>query len=214
MASLSDKRVTYVHDPSTMTVGDKRNLLVERSRGQYIVHFDDDDYYAPDYVSYMLTMATQLNAELVKLSAFFLFHINCHTYAYCDLRITDGLHFTWSKDFLRGHVIRADCNSFLADNSLGYGFSYVYKRILWEGHHFSSLDWDEDRTFAKQINSSRVIALPDTVGLCIHMLHPDNLSSCFPQFILPEFLALKSFPMFKNHLVFLERRTSLPGIQK
>jgi glycosyltransferase involved in cell wall biosynthesis len=206
MTSLSDERIRYIHDCSPMTVGDKRNLLVARSRGQYIVHFDDDDYYAPGYVAYMLKRAAASHAALVKLSAFFVLHLGTQRYAYCDLDVTEGMHFTWSAGTLRSHPITVGYNSFLTDNRLGYGFSYVYPRITWQNYKFPRVDWDEDRSFATQISSLQpVVVLPDTVGLCMHVLHDGNLSSCFPQFLVPEFLILRSFPALANYLTLLER---------
>ena len=50
------QRLTYVHLPHKVTIGCKRNLVKTLARGQYLVHMDDDDYYAPNYVDTVIRM--------------------------------------------------------------------------------------------------------------------------------------------------------------
>jgi len=49
MESLDDSRVTYTHLQATKSIGEKRNSMLKRAKGRYIIHFDDDDFYAPQY---------------------------------------------------------------------------------------------------------------------------------------------------------------------
>src|SRR3954471_5913053 len=51
---LADSRVRYVHSKERLTIGEKRNRLVEMATGEVIASFDDDDYYAPGYLTAML----------------------------------------------------------------------------------------------------------------------------------------------------------------
>ena len=55
-AELQDDRVTYLHLTSSSTIGHKRNLMADIAKGEVIAHFDDDDYYAPDYLQTMLQL--------------------------------------------------------------------------------------------------------------------------------------------------------------
>lgn len=43
--------VRYEHSPVKRNVGQKRNLACSRATGDVIVHWDDDDIYAPDRIS-------------------------------------------------------------------------------------------------------------------------------------------------------------------
>lgn len=52
------ERVHYVHLPYKVPVGCKRNLTTTLARGEYMVHMDDDDYYAPNYIDTVLKMFT------------------------------------------------------------------------------------------------------------------------------------------------------------
>ena len=43
--------VEILHDPSeSKTIGDKRQALIDRSRGEYVVFIDDDDDITTDYI--------------------------------------------------------------------------------------------------------------------------------------------------------------------
>ncbi len=48
----SHPRVKYFKYDTKMTLGRKRNLLHEKSRGEILVYMDDDDYYPPKRVSH------------------------------------------------------------------------------------------------------------------------------------------------------------------
>lgn len=45
-------------DSGEMTIGEKRNLLLDRSRGEYVCFIDDDDCVPADYVSAILKALT------------------------------------------------------------------------------------------------------------------------------------------------------------
>jgi hypothetical protein len=52
----SHPRVKYFKYDTKMTLGKKRNLLHEKSRGEILVYMDDDDYYPPQRVSHAVHM--------------------------------------------------------------------------------------------------------------------------------------------------------------
>lgn len=201
MGSLTDSRVTYIHDNTATTLGQKRNLLVEKAKGEFIAHFDDDDYYAPEYVAYMLGRVIECGCDFAKLSAYLLFNMADRTYAYWDLQEKEGVHFAWSGGIIRLHRLTKADDLLLADNHLGFGFSYLYRRTIWEKEPFADLNWDEDRDFARRIDSRfPVLTFPDTAGLCLHVLHGNNTASCFPQFLIPEFLVKKLMPSAEPYI--------------
>ena len=53
-------RVVYLHRPGRRSAGEKRNLAVERSRGEVVVHWDDDDWSAPDRLTHQVEPAATL----------------------------------------------------------------------------------------------------------------------------------------------------------
>jgi len=52
----SHPRVKYFKYETKMTLGKKRNLMHEKSRGEILVYMDDDDYYPPKRVSHAVEM--------------------------------------------------------------------------------------------------------------------------------------------------------------
>tara|TARA_B110000046_G_C12699375_1_gene275904 strand:- start:99 stop:266 length:168 start_codon:yes stop_codon:yes gene_type:complete len=47
--------VTYLYQRDHQTIGQKRNLAIQHATGDIICHFDDDDLYAADYISTMVS---------------------------------------------------------------------------------------------------------------------------------------------------------------
>ena len=75
-AAETDTRIKYNFDPTTsstpgengvMSLGAKRNWLLERVETELSAHFDDDDYYAPKYLEEMVTRLIDNKADFVKL---------------------------------------------------------------------------------------------------------------------------------------------------
>src|SRR5258708_4663268 len=49
-----DPRVRYERLAGRRSLGEKRNLCIERARGELIMHWDDDDWMAPHRISYQV----------------------------------------------------------------------------------------------------------------------------------------------------------------
>jgi hypothetical protein len=49
-------RLTYVHLPRKKSIGCKRNVAKTLAEGAYLMHMDDDDYYAPNYVETVMSL--------------------------------------------------------------------------------------------------------------------------------------------------------------
>ena len=58
-------RLSYVHLPHKVTVGCKRNLTKTLAAGDYLLHMDDDDYYATNYIRTVMAMFTAEAAPAV-----------------------------------------------------------------------------------------------------------------------------------------------------
>ncbi|WP_322104871.1 glycosyltransferase family 2 protein [Paraburkholderia sp. J41] len=201
MTQLADLRVVYRHLPARMTIGEKRNLAVELARGEIIAHFHDDDFYAPHYLSTMLDQMRRHEADFVKLGAFFLYSRVYGQFAYWDLMRKSGLHFCWSERPMTA-LNFPDAAAVFADNHLSYGFSYLYTRRLWAAQPFEPRSLNEDGVFATAaLARGARIALPaDDAGLCLHVLHAQNTSKSFPQYLLPQVLVARHFPHFLQAL--------------
>ena len=197
MTTLDDPRVRYHHLQTRLTIGDKRNMAVGMAKGEIIVQFDDDEYYAPHYVETMLNELRRGNGHVVKLSSFFVYSAIYKQFGYWNLMQKSGYHFCWSQRPI-SVVHFGERNSTFADNHLGYGFSYVFTKSFWEKNKFPSLPFGEDTSFIKSAISSgfKLLLLDDDLGLCIHILHQFNTSKCFPQYMMPSAIIRNSSQIF------------------
>lgn len=195
-STLNDARIRYTHYAGArLSIGAKRNWLVERASGGLIAHFDDDDFYAADYLT---TMRERLlrGADLAKLSAWFVYTTRVQKLGYWDTSITRGLHFRFSDEVIKPVVLTdANAKSFDAHYA-GYGFSYVYRKALWQETPFPEQNFDEDWGMVRAaLAKGRTLHhFADTQGLCLHVLRHDNASVCYPQYVLPDFLLGRLFP--------------------
>ena len=198
---LDDPAVTYIHSAERMSIGEKRNVLAARASGGIIAHFDDDDYYSPDYLS---TMVSRMSAgfDLVKLSGWFLYSSGRGQFGYWDLNDIDCVCYRWDQTTTTS-VIRMDASNNVGfrKNYLGFGFSYVYRKTLWEAVGFPGI-LGEDQVFAEEAERRyRLCHFPDETGLCLHIVHRSSSSGCLPQYVLPRFLLPGLFPAVDAELL-------------
>lgn len=176
------KNLIYINAPDLFAVGEKRNLMIEHSQGEIIVHFDDDDYYAPQYVETLVNWLEE-GADFITLSGWYLYSRSLRRFGYWDTA-AGGPHYRWSRS---GAVFVTENTPPDDGNRLGYGFSYAYRRSLWESAGpFAAVDSMEDLAFARTASATgRVVTRPDQTGLCLHILHEGSTSLCLPQQELP-----------------------------
>lgn len=197
LRTCQDGRVSYEHIGHRLTIGEKRNRLAQKSRGAIIVHFDDDDYYAPRFVEAMVSALDSQSADFANLCSWYVYDYRHRLFGFWDLTTTTGTHFLCYTDQLRVVNITTENNANLRDNYKGFGFTYVYRREVWETCQFAAKDWGEDLDFAKAAGMTfRLLHVPDESGLVLHTLHGASSSSSFPQFRLPNFLLPVLFPEY------------------
>ena len=193
--ALDDPRIRYAHSPARMIVAAKRNWLCERSRGPMIAQFDDDDYYAPHYLATMLARLEKNQADITKLSAWFVYSVQLKRLGYWDTANTLGLHFTFGPEKSLQGFVNAAPHENMKNNYLGYGFSYVFRKSAWDAASFPPVEYASDYAFVASAiaKGQRFDHFADTEGLCLHVLRTDNMSKSFPQHLLPDFMVEKLF---------------------
>jgi glycosyltransferase involved in cell wall biosynthesis len=195
LSAAADPRLRYVHEPARRTIGAKRNRLVDMARGSYIVHFDDDDYYAPTYVETMITRMQRDGADFASLCSWYVYDLRHDFFGFWAMRTTEGLHFGLYADGIKLMNLSAENNSPFRDNYLGYGFTYAYTRRAWEAGGFGDVNWNEEAAFIAGTRARYPhLAVADETGLVLHVAHPISSSTCFPQYRLPTFLLPRLFP--------------------
>jgi glycosyltransferase involved in cell wall biosynthesis len=195
MQKLADPRVIYEHTGQKTTIGQKRNRLVERAQGKIIAQFDDDDFYARDYLARMKAAMDESDADIVKLFGFFLYSKLWKTFGYWDLTTKVGPHWVWSADPPNFVMLTPSNNIHFKDSHLGFGFSFLFKKTVWEHGPFPDLNFNEDGAFVlNALKRFKLKGFQDDHCTSIHVLHQANTSHCFPQFVLPGFLMSRLFP--------------------
>lgn len=184
--NLKDPRVKYLHQSERMTVGEKRNRLIELSSGDIIAHFDDDDYYAPTYLAKMLQDLGK--ADLIKFSKWLAWReVDGSLWEVDSRSVADG-HFVVDGNtevrFYDNFISKLPNADLFVEHTLwGYGFSYVYRKLLWRHNPFDHVNFGEDYDFVFRARQSGGVALhqPDAEHLLLHTLHPKSSSKIFPQ---------------------------------
>jgi len=199
--NLDDPRVKYTYLNERMSTGAKRNLAIEQSSGPLIAQLDDDDYYRPEYLAQMIGRLEKSGADLIKLSAFFVYHVPARKLGYCDLLNKQDNVFEFSPS---GPVRfgKLDGESDREDNHLGYGFCYVFRRAIWEREPFEDRYWGQDTPFVKRAiaNGFNVGMFADKQGLSLHLIHDSNESKTFAHYLLPDFMLPTFFPRIEPFL--------------
>ena len=196
-AGLSDPRIRYHHLAGPkMLVSAKRNWLCERAKAPAIAQFDDDDYYAPQYLATMLARLDESRADITKLSAWFVYSAQLKRLGYWDTAHALGLHFTFGPEPVLNAFFNQTVPDNMKNNYAGYGFSYVFKKSMWETAPFPHVEYASDFGFvsAAMARGCRLDHFADTEGLCLHILRRDNMSKSFPQYLLPDFMMEQLFP--------------------
>jgi glycosyltransferase involved in cell wall biosynthesis len=103
---------TYPHKELVMesgpgTIGAKRNLACAKSLGQIILHMDDDDYYAPDWISHSVDfLLSHPDAKITGISSIYFEkggEIWLYTYGYPQRPWVGGATLCYYKSVWERH---------------------------------------------------------------------------------------------------------------
>lgn len=196
LAGLDDPRITYIHRPERkMPIGEKRNLVNERARGEIIVQFDDDDYYAPTYIAQMVGSMNQREADFLSLHGWFVYDERHKAFGYRMALRRTGLHYLFAPAGIQSRHFDETNNQIFSMAHFGYGFSYVYRRKAWVDFPIEHISRDEDMRFAERLSAKyRRVHLIDTGGLALHYIHNGNIGTHAVQYLLPPFQLKQYFP--------------------
>ncbi len=150
--SCHDARVKYTHITSepSMSIGEKRNRLIEAAQGSWIAHIDDDDFYGNEYLASLLNHAVGNDVSLVYLKNWYFLDD--------DFRVG-----TYDSDSVLPRIE-------------GWGFTYLYKRDLGRKVKFPENNWEDHFWFQEVIADQRFIGIKDNHGLVLKRVHKSNTS--------------------------------------
>jgi glycosyltransferase involved in cell wall biosynthesis len=139
--------VRYYNRHSRSVLGAKRNTACEFADGEFIVHMDDDDWYAPDHLSLLVGSLLKTGADIGGV----------RTLPFIDVDTGGAWLFEWP----------ASKRIWAAGNSLGY------RKDLWSRSRFPNLDKAEDTAF---VWSAAVRSMCDVsdAGTIVGTIHAGN----------------------------------------
>jgi hypothetical protein len=151
----SHPQIRYFREsPGTRSLGEKRNLACELSRGEIILHWDDDDWHAPWRISYQVERLNAENLDLCGLDR--------------PLFVDAAAAQAWE------YTLMSVAAGWLCGATLGY------RKSFWHDHHFSDVRIGEDTRFVRSARGISMGALADN-RFFLARIHAANTASKRPR---------------------------------
>jgi glycosyltransferase involved in cell wall biosynthesis len=151
----NDERVRYVRvaGGGMMSLGAKRNRCVELSRGRFVAHWDDDDWYGPQRLEHQVAPLLAGTADVSALTTSVIFDLPEWRF----WRLAPALHRRlFAQDVHAGTL--------------------MYDRRLWQqGIRFPSVSTAEDAHFlTRAVRSGARLARLSGDEMFVYLRHGDN----------------------------------------
>ena len=144
----ANSQIRYIKLEKKEKVGQKRNYACQAANGDIIVHMDDDDWYASDWISKQVSVLEATKADICGLSKLYFYNPianNAWQYIYPD----NAAHWV-------------------------AGATMAYKKSFWEQYPFRNMQVGEDNQFVW--NFKACVAKLDHLTGFISILHTKNTS--------------------------------------
>lgn len=144
-----NERIVYIRlAQSGLVIGTKRNYACEKAKGEIIVHWDDDDWYAPNWIELQVHTLLTTGADLCGLSNLFFYKPMTNQ--------------TWKYVY--------------PDNERPWvgGATMAYKKALWKIKPFIDVQVGEDNQFV-WFSPGKIVTHSHLTGF-VSLLHPKNTS--------------------------------------
>ena len=151
VASLlpDDPRIRLIRLSEKKNVGAKRNMACAAAHGEFIIHWDDDDWYPADRVTRQIAALQSARVEICGTSTLY----------YYDT--------TSSRAWSYRHQNRG--RTWVAGSTL------AYRKAWWTTHPFPEIQVGEDSRFVWSAPGTAICDL-GTPDLCVARIHPQNTS--------------------------------------
>jgi glycosyltransferase involved in cell wall biosynthesis/SAM-dependent methyltransferase len=139
----------YLRSERRRPIGAKRNEACTAARGDIILHWDDDDWYAPNRIRYQVEGLLTAQADLCGID-----HV---------LFVDPGAGRAWEYVYPDGAAPWV------------YGATLCYRRAFWHAHPFAEINIGEDTRFVGTAAGARIHALADN-RFYVGLMHERNTS--------------------------------------
>lgn len=141
--------IRYFSLDKKITLGAKLNLACKYAKGTVIVHWDDDDWYAPYRLQYQADTLKNKGTDVCGIN----------NLLYYDLRNKKAFQYIYPTN-QRVWLL---------------GSSLCYNKELWNSNRFADIDVGMDGLFVWATPPERISVLPDS-SIAVHMIHENNVS--------------------------------------
>jgi glycosyltransferase involved in cell wall biosynthesis len=147
-----DPRIRYLRGPAGESIGAKRNRACSAARGEYVIHWDDDDWFAPTRVRRQIEPLRAGGADISALRAGVFLELERWAFWRCTPELHQRL--------------------FIEDV---HGATLAYKRSLWASNPFPAVSLAEDARFLLRARRGGArLARLDGDGLFVYLRHGSN----------------------------------------
>ena len=147
----SHPKIRYLRGPRHRSLGEKRNQAAAAAQGEILLHWDDDDWYAPERIGLQVRALQNSGADVCGIDrAFF---------------VDPGRRAAWEYVYPQGN----------GQAPWVCGATLCYRRDYWQTHRFTGLQVGEDTAFAAAVPPQRLHILPDNRFFAA-LIHQDNTS--------------------------------------
>ena len=143
----TDDRIRIIRLDGPRTVGHKRNLACEASRGEFVAHWDDDDWHSPRRLRVQLGALLEGGRDAVGIGSV--------------LHYSPKGGSVWLRDYAQP-----------AGPGVCMG-TLLYRRSVWQRHPFPDTDTGDSEAFLTGVPAARLLALDDT-SLYVAVIHDGN----------------------------------------
>ncbi len=141
--------VRYVRRPRHANLGAKRNAACELACADIILHWDDDDWYAPHRIRAQVDALARTGAEICGIDKVLFY----------DPRAPSA----WEYAYPPGGAPWV------------YGATLAYRRGFWAAHRFAEVTVGEDNMFAGAARANEICVMPDN-RFFVGLVHGANTS--------------------------------------
>ncbi|MFS8085513.1 MAG: glycosyltransferase, partial [Acidobacteriota bacterium] len=143
----ADERIRYVHIEQRLSIGAKRNLSCEMSRGELIAHWDDDDWMAPHRLGLQVSQLVEKDAHAC----------GTHNLLYYWPDAGQAWHYSYPEH----------------ERPWLSGCTLLYRRDVWAQNPFPEINVGEDSAFVRQLSPERLHVIRDP-SFYVGLIHSGN----------------------------------------
>jgi glycosyltransferase involved in cell wall biosynthesis len=149
----NEPAVRYIHSRTRMTIGAKRNRACAEARGEIVVQWDDDDWYAADRIEKQVAPLLRGDADISGLENRYVLQMPHRRFWTVDRKLHRSM--------------------FIGDV---HGGTLTFQRRIWSGGvHYPEINLAEDAAFLRQaLRRNHRLARLENLGTFVYLRHSGN----------------------------------------